>query len=44
MPVALQKPVLARGHGNLSQPLVSNAVRTRATSHPCERGAGILEI
>jgi hypothetical protein len=28
----------------LSAALVSNAVRTRATSHPCERGAGLLEI
>jgi hypothetical protein len=36
--------VLSEGHGNLYQRLVSNAVRTRATSHPCERGAGLLEI
>src|SRR5882762_2681926 len=31
-------------HGNLCLRPVSNAVRTRATSHPCERGAGLLEI
>lgn len=35
---------LLRSSGNLYQTLVSNAVRTRATSHPCERGAGLLEI
>src|SRR5215469_7731499 len=29
--------------GNLFRPAVSNARRTRATSHPCERGAGLLE-
>jgi len=30
--------------GNSPPPVVSNRVRTRATSHPCERGAGLLEI
>jgi len=34
----------AEADGNLSLPLVSKAGRTRATSHPCERGAGLLEI
>src|SRR5712691_6816753 len=29
--------------GNLPARPVSNAVRTRATSHPCERGADFLE-
>ena len=29
--------------GNLSLVAVSNAGRTRATSHPCERGAGFLQ-
>src|SRR5262252_1051782 len=29
--------------GNLFRPAVSNARRTRATSHPCERGADLLE-
>jgi hypothetical protein len=29
--------------GNLSWGTVSNAGRTRATSHPCERGAGLLQ-
>ena len=29
--------------GNLCPRLVSNVGRTRATSHPCERGAGLLE-
>ena len=38
------KTDLARSTGNLCQRPVSNAVRTRATSHPCERGAGLLEI
>jgi hypothetical protein len=33
-----------QGAGNLYSPLVSKAGRTRATSHPCERGAGLLEI
>jgi len=36
--------VLSIDHGNLCILSVSNAVRTRATSHPCERGAGLLEI
>ncbi len=40
----LQKPPLVPGLGNLCPPLVSNAVRMRATSHPCECGAGLLEI
>src|SRR5437879_930268 len=34
----------AEADGNLSLPLVSKPERTRATSHPCERGAGLLEI
>jgi len=34
----------AEAYGNLSLRLVSKAGRTRATSHPCERGAGFLEI
>src|SRR6267142_2011212 len=29
--------------GNLFRIAVSNPVRTRATSHPCERGAGLLQ-
>jgi hypothetical protein len=29
--------------GNLCTRPVSNVGRTRATSHPCERGAGFLE-
>src|SRR4029077_19885356 len=31
------------GAGNLPLVAVSNAGRTRATSHPCERGAGLLQ-
>jgi hypothetical protein len=31
------------GIGNLRSGVVSNAGRTRATSHPCERGAGFLK-
>src|SRR6266702_4128028 len=37
------RTTLLESHGNLSLRPVSNAVRTRATSHPCERGAGFLE-
>jgi len=44
MPIWPSESALIRSLGNLSPPLVSNAVRTRATSHPCERGAGLLEI
>src|SRR6267154_1649565 len=40
----LPKAAFPNGGGNLSEGLVSNAVRTRATSHPCERGVGLLEI
>src|SRR5229473_3716713 len=29
--------------GNLPSVVVSNAGRARATSHPCERGAGLLQ-
>ena len=36
--------LFAEASGNLSLPLVSKPERTRATSHPCERGAGLLEI
>jgi hypothetical protein len=32
-----------RSSGNLCLRTVSNVGRTRATSHPCERGAGLLE-
>src|SRR6266550_8435380 len=43
-PSPAAKTVLAGFPGNLCLRPVSNAVRTRATSHPCERGAGLLEI
>src|SRR5579883_1752789 len=34
---------IAGRRGNLAAAAVSNAMRTRATSHPCERGAGFLQ-
>src|ERR1700674_3966416 len=43
-PCEAAKAVLDGSTGNLCQRLVSNRVRTRATSHPCEGGGGLLEI
>src|SRR5207245_10362240 len=37
------RTTLLESHENLSLRPVSNAVRTRATSHPCERGPCFLE-
>jgi hypothetical protein len=37
------RTLLTSSPGNLSTLLVSNARRTRAPSHPCERGADLPE-